>query len=396
MGLGVGIGVGAFMEGLQRGRSFGVMMDEKKYEREQRDRVRGQQKELDEFDTSARAEFDQKVASGEQKPGDVADFLVRYKGPERAALLIGQGDYKGAKDWTDWYESEAARKGSRMFGSALLKAQAGDLVGAIDNAVEAGKVKGYLDHSYSLAGREALPDGSGFRVKLRDGDGAELVWDVTRDNVEQGLTQLFNPEAAYESRLAAKQARDKADLEVETFGRKEGIKAGHDRSLESLKHTLKLKEGSVGQMPAEVKAAEWLANNIAESEGRTATAKDKVEAHRTIRQARDNPNARAKMIIDLVKATKSNPMTGDRPQDEIVSEATELVDTLIAAEDEADDAADDNDGVPRPRPVAPGVEAADTGTEANPYRPTTDEEYAKIPSGAIFFDPDDQTLMRKP
>lgn len=53
---------------------------------------------------------------------------------------------------------------------------------------------------------------------------------------------------------------------------------------------------------------------------------------------------------------------------------------------------------PTPEPSDPAIGATDTGagTADTPARPTTQAEYDALPSGAVFIDPDDGTLLRKP
>lgn len=88
-----------------------------------------------------------------------------------------------------------------------------------------------------------------------------------------------------------------------------------------------------GSPPAEVQAAEWLASQTAAAEGRAPTAEDRLEAHRVIRMAKDNPNQRAGLVLRAYEAMKNDP-TDRRPDEEKRREAQRFVDDLIRAESE--------------------------------------------------------------
>lgn len=334
----VGIGLGSFFQGFSNGIGIRRDLDEAKLRREELDTFKKNREETDAFNTQAKTEFDNNVAAGKAKPGDAADFMIRVKGPERAAMYVRQGKYSEAKSWTDWYKSEGAAKGTSLFGKALFKAQAGDVSGAIDTAVEAAQVKGYLDHSFELAGKDEVKDAdgnvSGYRVRLKNGDGEEAIWDVDANNVVAGISSIFNPEAAYQSKLAAKEKRDAAALEVETFGakaaitdqfdsRKEDRKFGHEVALVKTKKKL----GGDGAPPADVASAEWLAKQLAASEGREVSPKDLLKSYEQVRQAKDNPNSRAALVVRVVESFNKDPRDR-RSGDEKQAAARKFVDDI--------------------------------------------------------------------
>lgn len=386
---GLGIGIGAFAGGLAQGYGLGLDMEEAGARREDRKVQRQQQEDLAALQKNVDEEFNRRVEAGQAKPEDAYKFWTQFGAPRRMALLAQQGRYQDANELRKWTDSEAAAEGTRLFASSLFKAQSGDLRGAIDEAVKAGKVKGYLDHSYKIDGEEEITDKAGnvtgYRVRLLDGDGAPVEWEVTPENVVDGIATLFNPEAAFQTHLDARAAKSEAALEVDTYGKKEAIKDRFERGRTKQAHDLKMKEGARGGvMPAEVKAAEWLAENLAATQGREATPKDKVEAHKTIREARKDPNARAALVLRVYETLAKDPRDR-RPAEEKRKDAAEYVDELIS-----EDSAEGGDGGAG---GMPGL--GDMGSDANPYEPASDEEYAQIPAGAVYIDPDDGNLYRK-
>lgn len=350
-----GIGLGAFAEGLANGIRLGSDYNKAQYEKSQLEKAQKDQKANETFDAESQQQFDAGVKEGRYKPDDLTNFLVQYRGPQKAALLMQQGDYQGAKLWKDWYTSEAAQRGTQLFGTALLKAQTGDVSGAIDTAVEAAHTKGYLDHSYTLGAKDPIKDDqgniTGYRVHLKNTGGDDLQWDVTRDNVESGITSFFNPEAAYQSRLDAKKSRDKAKLELETYGTKKGIDEQYaqrddarklSNSIALEKEKRKLGTGGAGE-PANVREAEWLAPLLADEDGRTGkvTNADRRNAYKQVRAAKNDSAARTTLITRVYSAMKSDTLDTRSDEEKWNAAEQRVTNSVSKMPDEGDDAGDD-------------------------------------------------------
>ena len=84
------------------------------------------------------------------------------------------------------------------------------------------------------------------------------------------------------------------------------------------------------QLPSDVEAAEWLAQNTADSEGRPVTPSDKVSAFEFIRQAKSDPNKQAEMVIRVAAPLLAN-RRDRRPVEEKIAEATKAVEDILAA-----------------------------------------------------------------
>lgn len=206
-----GIGLGAFVEGFERGARIRERMDDRREKKANKDR-------LAEIDASSKAAFDQAVADGTQDPDSYDQFWKDYALPRRRNELLRQGDISGAKALDEWGKSEAALKGGRLFSRSLLAAQTGDHVGALELAIEAGKVEGYIEHGYELTGHQPIVDTAGntvgYRVTARDGEGRELEQDVPLDKMTDMISTFVNPDAAFKSQQERRAAQEQRAQEI--------------------------------------------------------------------------------------------------------------------------------------------------------------------------------------
>lgn len=217
-----GIGLGAFMEGMQSGMAMRERIDNRNLQRDNRQR-------LAQIDTDARQAFDGKVEQGQMSPDQFEEFWLQYALPRKRNELLRQGDYRGARALQEWGQSDEAIQGGRLFSSALLKAQTGDAAGALQDAIRAGQVKGYIDHGYELKGQQEIrtPEGElwGFRLTGADAEGKEFVQDVPLAEIPRMVATFANPEAAWETQQAARAAQQKREQDMSDFERRERYKA---------------------------------------------------------------------------------------------------------------------------------------------------------------------------
>ena len=218
-----GIGLGAFVEGFDRGARMRERWDDRREKKANKER-------LAEIDADAKAAFEQGVADGTQDAQSYDQFWKDYALPKRRNELLRQGDISGAKTLDEWGRSDAALQGGRLFSRALLAAQTGDHAGALDLAIEAGKVKGYIEHGYELTGHQPIQDREGntvaYRVTAKDGEGNELEQDVPIDKMGDMIATFVNPDAAWKSQQEQRAAQAERDREV--AGRDE--KRSYDQS----------------------------------------------------------------------------------------------------------------------------------------------------------------------
>lgn len=220
-----GIGLGAFVEGFEKGARMRVGIDQ--YREQKKNKA-----DLKAIDTEARTVFNSEVEAGTQKPEDFADFWKKYALPRRVNTLLGQGDVDGARRMQEWGESDAAIKGGKLFSSALLKAQTGDFAGALADVSEAGKIKGYNDSGVDVIGQTPLPAGAdgvspGFRIQMRDGSGRTFEQDVLNGDLPRIIATFGNPDAVFQASQAAKakasEEAGKRKAEMEDYESKKRI-----------------------------------------------------------------------------------------------------------------------------------------------------------------------------
>ncbi|MFC3074923.1 hypothetical protein [Shinella pollutisoli] len=225
----LGIGLGGFMDGFQRGQQVRDRMDARSrrqalQEREDLDynRELEQRNKIEAIGTQAQSEFDSQVQSGALSPEDFDNFWSRYTIPKLKQQYLLNGDIDSAERVQKWGDSEDAREGGRLFTSALLKAQTGDAAGALDDAMKLGKLKGYISHGYEILGQDSivLEEGGpivGYEIKLKGPDGKELLQSVKTENLPQLIATFGNPNSAWESQVAAEKERAKSEQELKTY-----------------------------------------------------------------------------------------------------------------------------------------------------------------------------------
>jgi hypothetical protein len=216
----LGVGLGAFMDGMQQGIGIRQGIDARR--EQQRNR-----QALDTIETDTRAEFDKRVKAGTAQEGDFERFWLDYALPRRVNEMLRQGDPDSARKLQEWGESNAAKRGAKLFGSAMLKVQTGDHDGALKDVIEAAKVKGYIEHGYELVGQEPITDGSGsvvgYRLKIKEGDGDTLEQDIAVEDLPRLIATFANPDAAWASQQEAQAAQRKRMEDLEDHEAKKKI-----------------------------------------------------------------------------------------------------------------------------------------------------------------------------
>lgn len=256
-----GIGLGAFVDGFAKGVNIRQGLDAAREKRENK-------AALTKIDTDAQSQYDQKVAAGEEQPDNFENFWKQYALPKRKMEMIRQGDYAGARQLEEWGNSDSALQGGKLFSSAMLKAQTGDAAGALQDAIKAGQVKGYLDHGYELLGQEDIKDDRGntvgFRLKVKMPGGKTIDQDIAVGDVGKIVATFANPDAAWQSQQAAAEEKRKRGQGLEDYESKKKI----DQKYE--------KPDKNGDAESYRKVAEDLAKNDLDWGSRSPEEQDKL------------------------------------------------------------------------------------------------------------------------
>lgn len=205
-----GIGLGAFVEGFGRGMDMRDRID-------QRNKQRKIDKGLADIEKDTAAKF----------ADPLSDDAYEYTLKRQELLYRQNGELDKALAFRKFGETDAARRGTKLFASSLFKAQTGDAAGALDDAIKAGKINGYLDHGYEVLGQDEIRDKDGktvgFRLKVKGPDGKEIDQDVAVGDIPRMVATFANPQAAFESQQKAAEDSKKRTNELEDYETKKKI-----------------------------------------------------------------------------------------------------------------------------------------------------------------------------
>lgn len=213
-----GAGLAGFVRGLDTGMSVREKWDAGKKRRENEAATK-------KINDDTKTAFADAKAAGAVEDGDFTTFWTKYALPKQQAILIQNGDYRGAQALGDWSQSEDAAKGAKLFGSAMVKAQSNDFDGALQDAIAAGQLKGYINTDFTLTGRTPIEqDGKtiGYQLTFKDGKGKESTRNIRNQDIVSTIATYVNPEAAYKTQTDAAAAEKKRlqDREEYTFRKK--------------------------------------------------------------------------------------------------------------------------------------------------------------------------------
>ncbi len=248
-----GIGLGGFMDGFQKSQRLRMerdqdeqrqtLLDRQMARQDKQDarqdglnsradaeyeRAETQRKAISDIGIGAQKEFNSRVSAGTAKPGDFDSFWSSYALPKLKNTYLANGDLDSARKISEWGESADTKAGAKLAMSSILKARTGDITGALSDAMEVGKLKGYLDHSYDISGFDTLQEQEGgpvvgYRLNLKTPDGKDVQQDLPLAEIPKLIATYLNPEAAWKSQVDAQtKASEKAE-ELKTYEQKKQI-----------------------------------------------------------------------------------------------------------------------------------------------------------------------------
>lgn len=216
----LGIALGAFTQGFNQGLDTAAKFADI--------RDKGQLRAgIKQASTEGQAAYEADVAAGTAKPND-PNAALAYIIPKVANTYMVNGQPEVAAQWADWMETNNAKRGTKLFMSGLSKLQGGDVQAGIDDMTQAANLQGYGPDGKVTAAEyydEAAGAVTGYRFTFQGADGETHTKNVATDDVASFMAGLVNPQSAFELDQASKAARSKADLDVETHGRKKQIEA---------------------------------------------------------------------------------------------------------------------------------------------------------------------------
>jgi len=214
---------GAGLAGFVRGLDTGMSIREKYEANKERKAFKAQR---DQINTDTKSAFAEAKAAGAVQDGDFMTFYQKYALPKQQALLVEQGDYGGAKALGEWSKSDDAQNGAKLFGSAMVKVQSGDYDGAIQDAIAAGQLKGYVNTDHKLTGSTPIQQNGktiGYQFQLSDGDGKAYTRNIRLQDIPNTIATYVNPEAAWQTQVGADAAQKKRTQELDDYRTKKKI-----------------------------------------------------------------------------------------------------------------------------------------------------------------------------
>lgn len=237
----LGIGLGGFMSGFKQGQDIRLDKERSTLARERYDRQKvldqredaayqrteDQRQALEGAVTKSNSDFQAAVNAGTAKPEDSDEWFATHTVPLLKNTYLAKGDIDNADRVQQWADTADAKAGARLFKSAMLKAQSGDGIGALDDAIKVGQKQGYIAHGYEVQKHDKIvqPDGTlvGYRIWLTDPEGKEVQQDILAADLPKTIATFLNPEAAWESQLAAGQAEKKRQDALDDYRTKKEI-----------------------------------------------------------------------------------------------------------------------------------------------------------------------------
>ena len=237
----LGIGLGGFVDGWNKqAENQRLAKREKLYEqasqREQSefDLKTKQRDEIGAINTQAKADFDARVKTGEAQPDQFEEYWTKTALPKLQQTYLTQNNPEMAEKMRAWGEDAETRAGAKLATSAMWKAQNGDIAGALADAQAAGKHKGYIQHGYEILGQDTIVDPKGqlqgYRLNMKGPDGKEFAQDLPIAQVPKLIGTYLNPQAAWESQMAAQQAETERQAGIGDYRTKKEIDAQYSTS----------------------------------------------------------------------------------------------------------------------------------------------------------------------
>jgi hypothetical protein len=201
----LGIGLGGFAQGFERGLGIAEKIDK-----------RQRQRAVDTAVDQGQAEHQAAVAAGTAKADD-ADSILRFTMPKVMGPLLKSGDLRAAEQASEWLRSDTTRRATDSWGKGMIAAQAGDMQGALTHFANAARTKNY---GPDLTIEDPKPiDGGGFRVTFATKDGRRLNKDFKSPDevIKFGATSI-NPQVALQTWQEQQAAEQKAARDTKTSG----------------------------------------------------------------------------------------------------------------------------------------------------------------------------------
>jgi len=182
----LGIGLGAFAGGFQKGYGLGkeVKSDfaERKFQNEIKSSYEDSQKK-----------FQEGLAAGTYNENQFMDVFKSESVPRIRDHLLKNGRVEDAMRWEQWGTSDKGMDYTKLYGKGRVQFGVGDYGGFTNSLNQMAKSAG-LDYNFShVAGDDSNPA----RIRISSADGKTVFGDYGMDEVPQLYDQWFNPTSGF-------------------------------------------------------------------------------------------------------------------------------------------------------------------------------------------------------
>jgi len=182
----LGIGLGAFAGGFQKGYGLGKEFKEDLEARKQQNLMKSSYED-------SQKKFREGLAAGTYNEDQFMDVFNSESAPRIRDYFLKQGKVKEALEWEEWSKGNKGTDYAKLYGRGRFQLGVGDYDGFANSLGVLAKAAGIEDYNFTyLAGDETSP--ARFRVTSKDG---KTVGDYTMEEAGQLYEQFFNPPSGF-------------------------------------------------------------------------------------------------------------------------------------------------------------------------------------------------------
>lgn len=212
----IGMGIGAFAEGLAGGMQLGLSI-----------KKMGEEDALKSDLKAAQTETTEKYGN------EVTDESLAYMGRKSAAALMKAGQHDKAREFLKWSEESDTKANTRQFAAGLRQIDMGDLDSFDKTLGKLGAAKGYgpeIGVGFARGDDGKIISNKGgdgetyYRLKVTPPGAKEpVLQDVPASRLKDTYARWFNPLTAYESEKSQSADKSKRDADITDYERKKKI-----------------------------------------------------------------------------------------------------------------------------------------------------------------------------
>lgn len=221
----LGIGIGAFAEGLAGGMTLGKQIKSTMQDRDL-NKLRKQGM------ASARESRNADIAAGKQAQS-IHDYYMQSSAPKIRDMYMQQGKEDQAMAWDGWINDRNTQKGMKHWSNAVKSIQSGDSQTGVDHLIKAINTQGYTNGDITVTDYKKHDDGT-FEFTTKDEFGTETTQNFKDINdIAQTAMLMASPDQTFESILSKQKAAEEQQAKLQELE----TKYNKDVALENTRQT---------------------------------------------------------------------------------------------------------------------------------------------------------------